>query len=612
MNLIKVTDPSILQQLGGNEPSYKKVTDPNIIKQLNAGGGEELPMRNFPFVNRPPTPRETEKTNRDVGQALQGASQSFINTPEQIANVFGKHLYKQFNYAPNTPAAHAGEIAGDAASYFLPGGTFKAGVNALKYVPKAAKAIETIEKGVKERPIVNFLLKGAKNAGEAALFEKAKNPKASLPDVGEAALLGGGIPATADTIFSSNPLVHTLARLAVGGGLGYYYGDLPGLAEGAIAGVTIPKAIKETGLFNAPISTEMLTREPNALAKARYQAGQRIGDVPTPAEAFGDRGSMARNQGRISHSEVGAQQMAEEGEKRIANQKKAITRLLDSIFPKNEKGKGIVKSLYNKAYSKNLTENAFSELMDDAVISQASNKVANDSAYMQDLKDVRKNNVAYLDQVKRALDDMEQTAIRAGEKNKARIYGNAGQKIVDAIEKEAPVYKKARMAAQRQIVRGQIENAMKKRAITGSNFFNKFLSNEETFNSLLRDLKNVPQAQRQLRDMKLAWENLVGMESTKTAVGRTAGSTNLAREEMTRLWNGFKDMFGAPRDVQRAKFIHDPNWWKEFDKVKAYKDKVKRREALANLVARGVAAGSLEAPLAKKADLMVEAPSSKK
>jgi uncharacterized protein YeaO (DUF488 family) len=51
---------------------------------------------------------------------------------------------------------------------------------------------------------------------------------------------------------------------------------------------------------------------------------------------------------------------------------------------------------------------------------------------------------------------------------------------------------------------------------------------------------------------------------------------------------------GAPRDIERAKFIHDPKWWDKFDEVSKYKDRVKRTQAIADLFARGMGAVGLE------------------
>jgi len=603
----KVTDPDTLAQLNSDSvgQEYRKVTDPDVIRQLN---GDESSRSKFPFELKLPTPEQTENVQRQANDVAKGASQSFINTPEQIANVFGKHLYNQFNYAPKTEAANTGRFVGDVGSYFLPGGTFKAGVNVLKYIPKAAAAINAIEKGIKSKPIVNFLLQGAKNAGEAALFEKAKNPKASKIDVAEAGGLGAGIPAAAHLMFGSNPLIRTLAGAAVGGATGYNYGGWPGALEGAGLGMAAPNALAEIGIGKAPIAHEMLTREPNPMARARYEAGERIGDVGTPAETFADRGKMARAQGRISHTEEGAEEMAAQGEQRIANQENAIKRLLNTIYPKAKGYTAETTALYKEAGKHNLSENAFNDLMENHVISDAAKEAADSSLYKQDLKDVGKNSVAYLDVIKKTLSDK----VKSAKGNAARIYKQAEQQVIDAIEKESPVYKEARASAQRKIVRGEIQKALKGKPITGQHFFNKILANNDNFEELLTKLNNVPEAQQQLRDMKLAWENIVGMDTTRSVVGRTAGSTNQAREHFTKLWNEFKNMFGAPRDVQRAQFIHDPKWWNKFDEVMKYRDKVKRRDALVDLVSRGVTATGLEYPLSNKADLMVEAPISKK
>ena len=105
---------------------------------------------------------------RDFGK---GASQSYINTPEEAAQAFGKHLYKPFDYAPKNEAAKIGGMAGDIASYFQPTGTAKGVLGAAKYIPAAAKAIESAtSRAQKSKPIVNFLLNLGKNAGRSALF----------------------------------------------------------------------------------------------------------------------------------------------------------------------------------------------------------------------------------------------------------------------------------------------------------------------------------------------------------------------------------------------------------------------------------------------------------
>lgn len=523
---------------------------------------------------------------------LKGADQSLLNTPEEAANVFGKHIYNKFNFAPNTEAGKLGGNMGDIASYFIPSGIFSGALKTASLVPKAREAINAVRGALQESPITNYLLNMGKNAGEAALFEKEKNPQASSIDVLKSAGYGGAIPATIGAFTSTNPIISTLAKLGIGGAIGYHQGGIPGAMEGAALGVGIPKGIKELGIGASPISSEFLTQSPNALAQARYEAGNRLGTPLRPSEAFNSPG-IARNEGMISRSEVGGQAMAELGQARIGQQKNAINNLLNTIYDKSDAASNNIRNLYQKAFRWNLKPDAVNSLMEDPVIAQAFKKVESDPAYQRKLNGIDNNNYAYLDQVKRALDDMSGSALKSGEKVRAAEYSDAKNQMINMMDKAVPDYANARAEAQKSIIRSQIEKKLGTKPITGNNFFNTFLANDNKFNDLHKSLQNVPEAQQQLTNMKTAWEHLIGIETPRSAAGSSARSMSSAREEMSALWNKYKDTIGAPRDIQRAQFIHDPKWWDKFDEVMQYKDKLQRNEDLGNLLSRGFNAGLL-------------------
>jgi hypothetical protein len=552
-----------------------------------------FPMPNYPFVNRPQSEKERQESNINAGSAFSKGIQNFANTPEEIANVFGGHLYNKFNFAPQNKAADIGGVLGDLASYFLPGGVGKIGIKGLSYIPKANEIIKSAQVGLKSRPIINFLTNLGKNTGEAALFQKTKNPESRPIDVVKAGGIGGSLSVLANAVANQNPFIRTASKLGLGGLLGYQANGYPGALEGAGAAMFLPKLLGEIGIGRKPISAEMLTQEPNLHALAKYKAGQNLGDVGTPAEVFNSP-IMGARQGEIGRSEAGANAMTQFGENRIKLQHNAIKSLLNKIYPNTKSSNNKIKSLYKKSYQNNITQNSLSLLMEDPVISQASQKVYNDPAYAKELINVRPDNYAYLDQVKRAIDDMEQSALRTGEKNKARIYKDSKDNLVNIMDKEAPDYKLARDEAQRRIVRDQIVKRLNKKDISGKNFYREFLSNENKFNDLLHDVKKNPEATKMLKDMKISWDNLIGYDTPATAAGMTAKHTNTAREGFQKFWNEFKDIFGAPRDIERAKFISDPNWWSKFDEVIKYKNKLERNKKLSDLIARGISSGSLE------------------
>lgn len=572
-----------------NNSSDKFVpTSKDILKVKN-----NYEMPNIPFVNRPPTFEENSSAMLKGREALKGAAQSFLNTPEEAANIFGKSMYNKFNFAPKTDAAKIGGIAGDLGSYFMPSSLVTGGLKTASLIPKAKGIIDAYKLGLKTKPLTNALLTGAKNAGEAALFQKEKQPESTGIDVAKATGIGAGIPIALSAVSSANPIVSLIAKLGLGGALGYQQGgNLQSTLEGAGAAVTIPKMLKELGVGAAPVSTEFLTQPQNAMAKSRYEAGNRLETPLRPSEAF-NSSAIARKEGLIPRSEVGGEIMSNLGEERLSMQNKAINNLLKTIYPKTKKSANEISTLYKKSYRNNLTQNAMHDLAEDPVYSKASMDVLNEPAYAKDLKKIRPNNFAYLDQVKRKLDDMAGSAERSGEGNKARIYGDSARNLTKVMDNVDSTYAQAREAAQKQITRRGIEKAMQSKALTGSNFFNTLLRNDNKFDDLLSKIKNNPEATRQLKDMKLAWEHLIGTETPRAAAGSSARSMTSAREEMSALWNKYKDTIGAPRDIERAKFIHDPKWWDKFDEVMKYKNKMDRQEAVGKLISRGISAGSL-------------------
>lgn len=554
---------------------------------------KSVEAKEYPYVNSYPNPKQNAEAMKDLRDALKGASQAFINTPEEAANVFGKHLYDKFNYAPKNKAAELGAIGGDVGSFFLPSGAVSGTLKAASLIPKAAKAIKSIQEGIKSKPIINALKNIGQTAGETALFQAEKNPKSTPLDITKAGTLGGALSLASNALTNQNPLIRTAAKLGTGGLLGYQFNGLPGAAEGAAASMFLPKALQEMGIGKSPLSVEMLTQKPNPKALAKYQAGKRLDDVGSPAEVF-ENPVMGARQGEISRTESGAQAMSNYGKERIAQQSNAIKSLLNKIYPNTKKSNNEVANSYKKAYENNLSQNALHDLMEDQVISQASQKVLTDPAYAKDLKNVRPDSFAYLDQVKRSINDMEQSAIRSGEKNKARIYRDSAENLTKVMDKEAPIYKQSRELSQKKIIRQEMLKRMNKREITGKNFYKEFLSNENKFNQILDDVKNIPGAQQDLKDMKLAWDNLIGFDTPAMAAGMSAKHTNTAREGFQKFWNEFKEMFGAPRDVERANFIHNPKWWDKFDEVAKYKDKADKQKSLSDLIARGLSGASLE------------------
>ena len=135
----------------------------------------------------------------------------------------------------------------------------------------------------------------------------------------------------------------------------------------------IPKGLKELGITKKPISAEILTQEPTPEALQKYLAGKRLGDVPSPAEAF-ESYSMGNNQGSISRSEAGEQAMTDYGNQRIQQQKNAINSLVNKIYDNSNASAKNINSLYEKVKPIRLTRNSLNDIFEDPVATQAAGK----------------------------------------------------------------------------------------------------------------------------------------------------------------------------------------------------------------------------------------------
>ena len=570
------------------EPEQEPVKAAPVVKPKADTG---LKMPEYPFLNRPQTKSERAQANKELGDVMKGAAQSYLNTPEEAANVFGGHLYNKFNFAPKNEIAKMGAMGGDIASYFMPSGLAKLGLKGLSYIPKAGKLIKGAEAGLSTRPITNFLLNTGRNTGEAALFQGEKNPQSSPLDIAQAGGWGGGMGIAANALTNTNPLIRLAAKLGTGGALGYHYNGLQGIPEGMAAGVLAPKLMQEAGIGNAPVSYEMLTQPENPLARAKYEAGQRLKDVRRPSEVFNSPG-MGAQEGEIARTEAGGQAMTDFGAQGVEQQKNAINRLLRKVYPNTKRSNALIGTLYKHSYQKDLSQNALSQMAEDPVFTAAAEYVNKSPVYQKKLKNVRPTSLAYLDQVKRRLGEMEKS-METGS-NEATIIGDTRRDLTEKMDAESKHYKAARELANRKIIRDQIEERLGKKPIKGKTFFNEFLANDNKFNDLLHDVRKNPEAQQMLKDMKVNWDNLIGYDTPATAAGMAGKHTSSAREGFQKFWNEYKNMIGAPRDLERAKFIHDPDWWSKFDEVMKYKNKLERNKRLGDLLAKGISGGVLE------------------
>lgn len=524
-----------------------------------------------------------QRANRLKGMA-QGAENFGIGT----ANLLPSVNIPRANWAGNNEDVKRGELGSELVSYFTPGAALKA----ARAIPIIGNALKATVRGMEHRPLINSLAQLTKGAGEGAFFG-AVNAKDD--DKGHEAKKGAEVGLGANMLAQlarlKNPFVNAILRAGVGGGAGYLSSDehpYKTAAEGAGIGIGLPYAAKAVGIGNKPAGLETLNHLlPNDVS-ASFNAGNRLNTPITPSEASGNP-FVGKIEGSYGRTGEAAAEKTRIGLDRVGKQQSAINDLMDTIYDKSTpeaalSSKKKIQDLYASANRWNLKPDVIDNFKDDPVIYEAFKKVKSDPAYQRKLANIPENNYAYLNQVKRALSDMEGSAINAGEKDRATEFGEARKQLVTTMDNQVPDYKKAREEAQKSIVRSQIQKSLNKKEVTGSHFYNAFLANENKFKELHNSLRNIPEAQDKLNDMKLAWKNLINLEKPRSSSYRTESGLDQSRNWASKLIDQYNEITGAKRNIKALKFIHSPEWDKGFEKIQEIKDYSKRKDALANFV----------------------------
>lgn len=531
--------------------------------------------------------------NQPSASFAENFQQGIANIPIGAANLASKGInavssahipeIQAYDFAPHDAAG----IAGSVASYLPGGGIIKAGGKALNLASEAsglsAKALEN--------PIIrNLLMQSTRGSGlagtaaQGALEGAIYNPN----DQQTGGLLGAGGNLAGKALGTENKILKAIGRAAIGGTAGYAVGGKEGAEYGAGAGLLAPIALKKLGMGTGLAGRELLPYvDKNAIETA--EAGKRLNTPLTIAESTGNP-YVGKVEGGFGRTAEAAAEKTKIGMDRVLKQKSAINDLLDTIYDKSTASKQKIVDLYTAANKWNIKPSVVAEFKNDPVIAEAFKRVENDPAYQRKLKDVSPNNVAYLNQVKRALQDMEGSALRAGEKDRAAEFKAARGDLVDTIDSSVPAYKEARMEAQKSIVRSQLQKAMNNKEIKGTTFYNTILKNDDKFNQIVSSLKNVPEAQEKLRDMKKAWKDLINIETPRSAAGRSESNTSAARDTIQHIFDLVEEATGSKRNKEALAYIHGGEWHKDIDEISKLKSRKERSEKYIQILSKFPAA----------------------
>lgn len=569
-------------------PQYKNISDADLTQKLHAKYYADVPYEDFKdrFAPRKlgafeagvaglkyPIEKASYRLQEAAAKYIPGVSK--VLSPEVIKQS-RQALEKEYAQAAEQQplATFVGSMIPETPAFFLPGASLGKAGKAIEAIPYAGKAIA----------------RGASEILPQALWAGAQSEK-PLETAGETAGIMAPFVAAGELASSTSPVVRAAARGGAGllaGGLGAQAGGAIGDMPGAVAGGLAGGLLGFKGAGGARQQIEELTQGLNkAKAMQRMQAAERLGlEYLTPAEAAKSP-VLSQRQGQIGRTPEGSRLLLERGEKRLASEEKAIRDTFDVIFDK-QKMPEMVRKKYQEVYPVELPGDLVDSWRTNEIVKRAERNLKGNPVYRQGLKDIPVDSVGYWDYVKRVIDDQASVAKRRGDNNKYRLLNNTRKEIINSIDEIAPSYMDARAFAEREKVRTNLEKVLDKKEYSGNQFY-KALQSDTGFGELMHSLRNVPEAQQRLQDMRLIFNDLITVPSVRAASQLERTSMTRARSAGQYFEDLLKSKLGEKYDKQVVEFITNPKWQEELDRISSISDKQRRTAETIKLFGRGAA-----------------------
>lgn len=564
-----------LKEIREKYPQYNDKSDEELANALHKKYYSEMPVEDFyAKINYESTPQDVSE---QVSYSRPGWQEVFKESLKQLHPE--REYSEQVSKARETPVGMALETI---PAFFLPGTSLGKAGTLIEQIPKLGKYLKPATEQALSQGLYAGLISPENKGIESGLTAGAFTLPFST--LSQAALSG-------------SPTLRTLSKMGLGaggaalGGLsGYETAKAVGLPEGASA----PLGALTGGLAGilgyragSPFRTEQ-EKIVKALGKYPYQerlgAAERLGlEYITPAEATGSK-YLGKLEGGMGKTPEGASTLLERAEARESSETKAIDNLLKTIFDPNhpiENSKKI-NELYKVAESKNVPLDKLKNLENNEIFKKAVKDMQKSAAYREELKGVDKNSIQYLDKIKESLYDMAESA----PSREARKIDKVRKQIVDLADKSSPEYKEARSLAERQLTRQNIEKFFDKRRREGIPM-GQLLKSEAGMQELQMHLRNVPEAQQQLKDMKLVFEKLIPSQSARAAAALAGTSMDRPRSFGQYAERFIEEkLFSSKNDKALVELITNPKWADELKKLEKVSNKEELLSKLIDLVGK--------------------------
>jgi hypothetical protein len=250
-------------------------------------------------------------------------------------------------------------------------------------------------------------------------------------------------------------------------------------------------------------------------------------------------------------------------------------------FLENEGDYKILENLKSSQKEKIKTNNE--------IINSAIKNMHEKPAFREKLKNIDRNSIEYWDQVKKSLDDMMENS----PKEEASLIRREKNKLVRKMDEISPEYKEARALEERKFARQTLEKAFDKTNINSGAAFFKALRSKKDFDKLMHNLRNVPEAQEKLKDMRELFKDFRDISTVKRVTGLEQVGMKQDRNDFAALKHAFENMFTKGKfDKEAIEFITSKNWDKQLQEINKITDRQKRMAKIIEVFGKGVAQAS--------------------
>jgi len=413
-------------------------------------------------------------------------------------------------------------------------------------------------------------------------------------------------------------------------GLGKYLAPALEMAlpQAAYSGITAPEGSRQkeaitSGLIAAPFGAlsepigklgklaSFLSPKDRALKAVQTAVGETGGATPvleaaqrqgipfvTPGEATGYR-FQEGIESQLGRTPEVSRQLDKAELAREAALGQSIEKLKSNIYNPSELD-ALKNNLYKEVNNVLVPEGKIEKLYDNDIFKSVMGTLKNTPDFTQATKGLPENSIGYLDKVKQYLGNKQftrenklfgQKGIDNIRKDLINVLDEASPKYLDSAGNPKSIYGQARGLAERDIARSNLEDAFNSKPMNAENF-SKYLQNKETYNELKGHLRDIPEAQSQLDDLKTITDKLNQFKINQAASreGREV-LKGPGLEKVSDIWNKpisktFNKIWGNRYDKAMADLITNPNWANELKNISKINQKEKLASSLVNLIGK--------------------------